>query len=158
VEGKTETSNVATEFAFLSDGPSKSAESWIFDSGASTHISNHERDFVNRHLTEKQIRGAFGNSHRASFSGTAVLKLSHGGDDRVVSLDGTLCSKQMQVKLLSIPALDRKSLRTVFADGRVAVFRQDGVLVMTGTLVDKQYRLDQIVDASVKTNITRLFQ
>jgi len=64
----------------------------------------------------------------------------------------------MEVKLLSVPALDKKKLSTVFMDGRVAVFRSDGVLVMTGTLSDKQYRLDPSVDETVKTNIMRLFQ
>ena len=44
-------------------------------------------------------------------------------------------------------------LSTVFNDGRVAVFRKDGVLVMTGTLFNKQYRLDPSVDESVKAKI-----
>ena len=158
-----EKTNVATvdehEFAFLTDAPGKMAgDTWIFDSGASTHISNDERDFADRHRTEKRIRGAFGNSYNASFSGKAVLSLAHGEKTRTVSLNGALCAKQMEVKLLSVPALDKKKLSTVFMDGRVAVFRSDGVLVMTGTLSDKQYRLDPSVDETVKTNIMRLFQ
>ena len=160
---EAEKTNVATvveqEFAFLTDAPGKIAgDTWIFDSGASTHISNDERDFASRHRTGKRIRGAFGNSYNASFSGKAILSLAHGAKTRTVSLNGTLCAKEMEAKLLSVPALDKKELSTVFNDGRVAVFRKDGVLVMTGTLFNKQYRLDPSVDESVKAKIMNLFQ
>ena len=133
------------EFAFAASDNNHSTR-WRFDSGASSHMSNLESDFVSRLPTNKSIRGAFGSKVPAGYIGTAAIKLRDGDAQRRITFDDTLYSKDMKVRFLSVPALDKRKLVTIFFDSRVLVLQPDGTLVMTGSLKNKQYFLDAHVD------------
>jgi hypothetical protein len=132
------------EFAFLS-GDVTQTSNWHFDSGATTHMSPFESDFVSRARTKKTITAAFGGHQPANFVGKARINILTADGNRDITLKDTLHAG-VKARLISVPALDRAGLTCVFQNGKVCVLKNDGKPVMTGSLIDRQYRLDTSLD------------
>ena len=117
-----------------------------------------EADFVSRHKTAKYIVNAFGTKSPAAYTGKVQIEVETEDGPRKITFDNSLHSSHVIARLLSVPAMDEKGLVTVMGAGRVSVFRKDGKLVMTGTLIEKQYYLDDYVDNDVLSPLSSLFK
>ena len=131
---------------------------WTFDSGATSHMSCDENDFVTRVSTDKVICSAFGNKKRAGFIGTARIDIDGKIGARKVTFKNTLFSRDMQTKLLSIPALDKEGLVTLFFGGKALVVDKSGKVIMTGSLQQDQYLLDKTLSSDAGSKLQQLVQ
>ena len=108
-------------------------------------MSPFESDFVSRARTKKTITAAFGDNQPANFVGKARINILTADGNRDITLKDTLHAG-VKARLISVPALDRAGLTCVFQNGKVCVLKNDGKPVMTGSLIDRQYRLDTSLD------------
>ena len=64
----------------------------------------------------------------------------------------------MQTKLLSIPALDKEGLVTLFFGGKALVMDKSGKVIMTGSLQQDQYLLDKTLSSDAGSKLQQLVQ
>ena len=158
---KQQKSNIATttteeEFAFNTSSIEK--HQWTFDSGATSHMSCDESDFVTRVSTDKIICSAFGQKKKAGFIGTARIDIDGKIGPRKVTVKDALFSRDMKAKLLSIPALDKQGLATLFFGGKAIVMDKSGKVIMTGSLQQDQYLLDKILSTDAENTLQQLVE
>ncbi len=119
---------------------------FVIDSGASTHMVPYE--YVLCDVTTA-VRGlvSLGDNNKK-------LVISGAGHTAIPMLGRVLYVPELSFGLISISALDKVGCKTLFQGGKVFVFVNSGELLLTGTLVDKLYFLDEVY-VNALTNVSQ---
>ncbi|TFY50468.1 hypothetical protein EVJ58_g11038 [Rhodofomes roseus] len=121
------------------------SEPFVFDSGASTHLSPNRRDFHElRPIAPRGIRGIDGSVIHACGVGKVRLRIGRGA---CIVLDDVLYVPRATVRLISISALCRSvaRYRVLFDDEGVSILTRGGAVVASGTLTGRRlYSLNGI--------------
>ncbi|TFY52252.1 hypothetical protein EVJ58_g10120 [Rhodofomes roseus] len=118
--------------------PTAGTEPFVFDSGASSHLSPNKQDFYElRPIAPRGIRGVSGSVIHAYGVGKVRL---HVGRGTTIVLDDVLYVPQATVRLISISALCNSAARyAVHFEGKeVQITKPGGALVASGTLTSRR--------------------
>jgi hypothetical protein len=122
--------------SFKSEQPSdiQSVQRIIIDSGASSHMMPSECYLQGVDTTINGLVSLGDNKRKLSIVGA--------GYTSIPSLGKVYLVPQLSNGLISIPTLDKIGCKSIFDDGRVYIFDKNGSMLLTGTLSNKLYYLD----------------
>jgi hypothetical protein len=122
--------------SYNSEQPSdiQSVQRIIIDSGASSHMMPSECYLQSVDTSINGLVSLGDNNKKLSIVGA--------GYTSIPSLGKVYLVPQLSNGLISIPTLDKIGCKSIFDDGRVYIFDKNGSMLLTGTLSNKLYYLD----------------
>ena len=117
---------------------------WIVNSGASSHMTQRKKLLINYEEFEKPQKVSMGDGHmvEASRKGDIQFTMTLDNDkpNRVTMRD-TLYVPKLTCSLFSVRATVMKGNTVEFKSGSCTIYNKNGIVVGTGSLVNKLYHL-----------------
>lgn len=107
----------------------------IIDSGASSHMAPLRSMLQNLRSINGEVKLGDNN---------VKLAIEAVGSTSVPGLTNVLLVPKLSCVLLSIPQFDKEGYKSEFSDGKAIVTRRNGNVILTGTLRDGLYELDDV--------------
>lgn len=122
------------------------ADTWLADSGASSHMVRERRDFATyTEIAPIPIHSAeLGASFDAVGRGTVCVDFECDGRRYAVTLSDVLHTPAIAANLLSIPKLDAAGIDVIFSKG-VCTLLRNGTPFARGRREQSLYRLDLVI-------------
>ena len=118
-------------------------DTWWIDSGATTHISVTMQGCLQSRLPNDGERYIFtGNGNKAKVEAIGVFRL-YLGTNVFLDLENTFVVPSFRRNLVSVSCLDKFGYLCSFGNETFSIF-QNSVLIGTGSLIDKLYKLNTI--------------
>ena len=121
---------------------SESQNSWIADSGASTHIANRRDIFTSFTPSKGTLNVAGGLTATVEGTGTVCMRGVVNGILKDFKLINVLYVPTTQYCLISGSKLDKAGGRIVYGNGRCSMWNSNGEAIATGTLNGDLYRMN----------------
>jgi transposase InsO family protein len=139
-------------FAASQKGLVLTKDSWLGDSGASTHIAAQRKDFVTyQELPPSNITGIGENTVTAIGKGNVRLNTTIDGRTFNIELKDVLHSPDLSNNLISISRLDDAGCAARFGSGKVTFEDPKGNVFAKGTKLGRLYLMDVKTSAVTST-------
>jgi hypothetical protein len=113
---------------------------WCLDSGATSHLSNESRDFLNKKkVSNVNLNLANNQSTKIVGAGIASFTADVFGEVKNVTLDNTLHVPDLRTNLLSVSKIADKGCEILFKKNHAIVFGADGDVKLIGDRVGDLY-------------------
>ena len=143
-EGESGSDTESDEKVFGVSSQPHNPNAWIVDSGASSHMTQRKELLVNYEEFDKPQKVSMGNGHvvEACGKGDIQFKMTLENDrPKTVTMRGTLYVPKLTCSLFSVRATVMKGNTVKFENGSCLIYDKNGILLGTGSLVDKLYYL-----------------
>ena len=143
-EGESGSDTESDEKVFGVSSQPHNPNVWIVDSGASSHMTQRKELLVNYEEFDKPQKVSMGDGHmvEACGKGDIQFKMTLENDrPKTVTMRGTLCVPKLTCSLFSVRATVMKGNTVKFENGSCLIYDKNGILLGTGSLVDKLYYL-----------------
>ena len=143
-EGESGSDNESDEKVFGVSSQPHNPNAWIVDSGASSHMTQRKELLVNYEEFDKPQKVSMGDGHmvEACGKGDIQFKMTLENDrPKTVTMRGTLYVPKLTCSLFSVRATVMKGNTVKFENGSCLIYDKNGILLGTGSLVDKLYYL-----------------
>ena len=117
---------------------------WIVDSGASSHMTQRKELLVNYEEFDKPQKVSMGDGHMVEACGKGDIQFKmilENDRPKTVTMRGTLYVPKLTCSLFSVRATVMKGNTVKFENGSCLIYDKNGILLGTGSLVDKLYYL-----------------
>lgn len=131
--------------AFSVNVKSEDREQWIFDSGATTHMSRRQDSLIDARVTSQVVNVA--NNAEVSVNAVGNMKLGAAvqGTPCEITLSDILCVPDLAVNLLSVSQICKKGHKVVFMSEACKVYNvQTNELVAMGYQSNGLYKLEMV--------------
>ena len=143
-EGESGSDTESDEKVFGVSSQPHNPNAWIVDSGASSHMTQRKELLVNYEEFDKPQKVSMGDGHmvEACGKGDIQFKMTLENDrPKTVTMRGTLYVPKLTCSLFSVRATVMKGNTVKFENGSCLIYDKNGILLGTGSLVDKLYYL-----------------
>ena len=143
-EGESGSDTESDEKVFGVSSQPHNPNAWIVDSGASSHMTQRKELLVNYEEFNKPQKVSMGDGHmvEACGKGDIQFKMTLENDrPKTVTMRGTLYVPKLTCSLFSVRATVMKGNTVKFENGSCLIYDKNGILLGTGSLVDKLYYL-----------------
>lgn len=126
--------------------------SWVVDSGASSHMSNDKTLFMSIKKIEP-VEVILGDTHSVYAVGTGNIELKvelENGKEKKITVHDVLFVPKLSYNLLSVSKMSERKKTTIFTGQSCKIQDKQKKIVATGKRVGNLYRLNTVIERNVK--------
>ena len=118
--------------------------SWVIDSGSSSHICNNRQLFTELDDTKRStVMVANGNTLKSLGSGTVKIKTEFNGSERNITLKNVLFVPDIETNLMSVRKATENGCEVIFQDNNCKLM-YNGITYLNGIVNNDLYEVKQI--------------
>ena len=143
-QGESCSDTESDEKVFGVSSQSHNPNVWIVDSGASSHMTQRKELLVNYEEFDKPQKVSMGDGHMVEACGKGDIQFTMTFEkdrSKRVTMQNALYVPKLTCSLFSVRATVMKGNTVKFENGSCLIYDRNGILLGTGSLVDKLYYL-----------------
>ena len=143
-EGESYSDSESDEKVFGVSSQSHNPNVWIVDSGASSHMTQRKELLMSYEQFDKPQKVTIGDGHMVEACGKGDIQFTmtlNNDKPKRVTMRDTLYVPKLTCSLFSVRATVMKGNTVEFENGSCMIYNRNGMLLGTGSLVDKLYYL-----------------